>query len=144
MNMEQLEYDNVARPFTCLVADDSLFARKNIGKIVSRIGGRVIGEAANGMEAIELYGQLNPDLVLMDITMPELDGIEALRKIREMDNCALVIMVSSLGHKEMMWKAISLGARHFFSKPYSPDYATMIIKSVLAKKEGDLKCDMNI
>lgn len=142
--MEQLECDNVDRPFTCLVADDSLFARKNIGKVVSLIGGRVIGEATNGMEAIELYRQLNPDLVLMDITMPELDGIEALRKIRELDNCATVIMVSSLGHKEMMWRAISLGAKHFFSKPYAPDYAAMIIKSVLAKKEGALKCDMNI
>jgi two-component system chemotaxis response regulator CheY len=134
--MEQLECDDVDMPFTCLVADDSLFARKNIGKVVSRIGGRVIGEAKNGREAIELYAQLNPDLVLMDITMPELDGIEALRKIREKDNGARVIIVSSIGHKEMMWKAICLGAKHFFSKPYTPDYAAMIIKAVLAKKEG--------
>ena len=137
--MEQLQCDNVDRPFTCLVADDSLFARKNMGKVVSRIGGQVIGEATNGKEAIELYEQLHPDLVLMDITMPELDGIDALRKIREKDKGARVIIVSSLGHKEMIWKAICLGAIHFVSKPYAPDYVTMIIKSVLAKKEGGLK-----
>jgi two-component system chemotaxis response regulator CheY len=135
--MEQSERDNVDIEFTCLVADDSLFARKNMGKVVSRIGGQVIGEAKNGMEAIKLYEQLNPDLVLMDITMPELDGIEALRKIREKDSGAIVIIVSSLGHKEMMWKAICLGAKHFFSKPYAPDYATMIIKSVLSQKRKE-------
>lgn len=137
--MEQLERADVDRPFTCLVADDSLFARKNMGKVVSQIGGRIIGEASNGMEAIELYEQHNPDLVLMDITMPELDGIEALRKIREKDNSAMVIIVSSLGHKEMIWKAICLGAIHFISKPYAADYVSMIIRSVLAKKEGGQK-----
>lgn len=119
--------------FTCIVADDSEFARKNIGKIVSHIGGKVVGEAKNGREAIELYFSLNPDLVLMDITMPELDGIETLKRIVEIDKNARVVIVSSLGHKEMVWKAICLGARHFFTKPYTPDYAATIIKSVLEK-----------
>lgn len=129
--MEQLPDHNSGGAFTCLVADDSLFARKNIVKIVSRIGGRTIGEAVNGAEAVKLYGQLKPDLVLLDITMPELDGIEALRKIMENDGRAKVIIVSSLGHKEMIWKALRLGAKHLLSKPYAPDYATMIIKWVL-------------
>lgn len=142
--MENLGREKVHGEFTCLVADDSLFARKNIGKVISRIGGRVIGEATNGMEAVELYGQLFPDLVLLDITMPELDGIEALRRIREKDDNATVIIVSSLGHREMMWQAICLGAKHFFSKPFAPEYATMIIKSVLERKEGGLQCDTNI
>jgi len=141
--MEQLNSDDPESAFTCLVADDSLFARKNITKVVSQIGGRVVGEAKNGMEAIELYEQLRPDLVLMDITMPELDGIESLRKIIEKDKDARVIIVSSLGHREMVWRAICFGAKHFFSKPYDPDYASMIISSVLGKKEGDLQCDTN-
>lgn len=132
--MEQSSGNNFDRAFTCLVADDSLFARKNIATIVSRIGGRVIGEAKNGMEAVELYNNLNPDLVLMDITMPEVDGIEALRKIMEKDKGARVIIVSSVGHKEMVWKALCLGARHFCNKPYDPDYAALIIKSVVGQE----------
>jgi two-component system, chemotaxis family, chemotaxis protein CheY len=133
--MEQLPSDNGCGSFTCLVADDSLFARKNIGKIVSRIGGRMIGEAVNGLEAVKLYNQLKPDLVLLDVTMPELDGIEALRKIMENDNGAKVIMVTSLGHKEMIWKALRLGAKHLLNKPYAPDHATMIIKWVLEDRK---------
>ncbi len=120
--------------FTCLVADDSEFARRSISKVVSLIGGKVIGEAKNGLEAIDLYSSLQPDLVLMDITMPELDGIETLQRIMEKDRNARVIIVSSLGHKEMIWKAICLGAKHFFTKPYTPDYAGMIIRSVLEKE----------
>jgi two-component system, chemotaxis family, chemotaxis protein CheY len=122
--------------FKCLIADDSVFARKHIGKIVSVIGGEVIGEAGNGNEAVEMYFRLKPDLVLMDITMPELDGVDALRKILEGDKNAKVIMISSIGHREMVYQAISLGAKHFVIKPYEPDYASMIIKSALHKKEG--------
>lgn len=133
--MEPLKGDNFDRAFTCLVADDSKFARNNIAKIVSKIGGQVIGEATNGMEAIDLYDQFNPDLVLMDVTMPQLDGIEALRKIMEKNEGAKVIIVSSLGHKDMVLRALGLGAKHFFSKPYTPDYAAMIITSVLEKGE---------
>lgn len=129
--MGQSNPDTFSNAFTCLVADDSEFARRSITKVVSLIGGKVVGEAKNGLEALELYSALRPDLVLMDITMPELDGIETLRRIMEGDKEARVIIVSSLGHKEMIWKAICLGARHFFTKPYSPDYAGTIIKSVL-------------
>jgi two-component system chemotaxis response regulator CheY len=133
--MGQLSIANSGQTFRCLVADDSEFARKNISKIVSIIGGQVIGEAKNGIEALELYFKLSPDLVLMDITMPELDGIETLRRIMEKDKDAKVIVVSALGHKEIVWKAICFGAKHFFTKPYSPDYATMVIKSVLKNEK---------
>ena len=133
--MERLPDHNSGTAFTCLVADDSLFARKNIGKIVSRMGGRTIGEATNGIEAIRLYDRFRPDLVLLDVTMPELDGIEALRKIMENDSGAKVIIVSSLGHEEMMWKALRLGARHLITKPYAPEYAGRIIKWVLEDKK---------
>lgn len=130
-----MEKTNDIKTFRCLIADDSLFARKNIGKIVSTIGGDVVGEAKTGTEAVELYFQLNPDLLLLDITMPELDGVNTLRQILERDKDAKVIMVSSIGHKEMVWKAISIGAKHFVVKPYDPGYASMIIRSVVEESE---------
>ena len=142
--MEQLAVDTRRASFRCLVADDSLFARKHIAKIVSRIGVNVIGEAVNGREAVEQYFRLRPDLVLLDITMPELDGVEALQKILEGDGNAKVVMVSSIGHREMVNKAISLGARHFITKPYEPDYVTMIVRSLIdAEGSGD-SCGTNI
>jgi two-component system chemotaxis response regulator CheY len=108
-----------------------MFARKNIARIVSGIGGNVIGEARNGTEAVDLYFKLAPDIVFLDITMPELDGVETLRRIIEKDSNAKVIIVSSIGHKEMVWKAICLGAKHYITKPYNPSYAGMVIKSVI-------------
>ena len=121
------------KEFRCLVADDSAFARKNISQVLEKLGGSVVGEASNGLEALALYGTLHPDLVLLDITMPQLDGVETLRQIIEQDKNARVIMVSSIGHKEMVWKAICLGAKSFVTKPYDPDYAGMIIQEVVDK-----------
>lgn len=137
--MEQLNTNNVKAAFTCIVADDSEFARKNIAKVVATIGGTVLGEAKNGVEAIDLYFKLNPDILLLDITMPQLDGIAALTRIIEKDKNARIIIVSSTGHKEMVWKAICTGAKHFITKPYRPDYASMIIMDVVEKKDGDSK-----
>jgi len=122
--------------FRCLVADDSEFARGNIARVIEKLGGSVVGEAGSGEEAVALFGRLRPDLVLLDITMPELDGVEALRRIRDQDGAAKVIMVSSLGHKEMVWQAIRLGARHFITKPFTPEYAGLVIGSVLAGEAG--------
>ncbi len=120
--------------FRCLIADDSAFARKNIAHVVEKIGGRVVAEAANGLETIRFFEQLRPDLVLLDVTMPLLDGVETLRRIMAIDPQARVIMVSSLGHKEMIWKAICVGARSFVTKPFNPEYAGMLIKDVLLDK----------
>lgn len=133
--MEQ-NTDAAANLFRCLIADDSAFARSNMAKTISTAGGNVVGEAANGIEAVDLYCRLKPDLVLLDITMPELDGVETLRKIMENDKEAKVIIVSSLGHKEMVWKAICLGAKSFITKPYKPGYVAMIIRSILEIKAG--------
>ena len=124
------------KEFRCLVADDSAFARKNISQVLEKLGGSVVGEASNGLEALALYGTLHPDLVLLDITMPQLDGVETLRQIIEQDKNARVIMVSSIGHKEMVWKAICLGAKSFVTKPYDPDYAGTIIQEVVGKNGG--------
>ena len=118
--------------FRCLVADDSEFARGNIARVIEKLGGTVVGEARSGQEAVSLFGRLHPDLVLLDITMPELDGIEALRQIRDRDGTAKVIMVSSLGHKEMVWRAMRLGAKHFITKPFTPEYAGLVIRSVIS------------
>ena len=125
-------HEKPSTAFKCLVADDSEFARKNITKIISSYGGNVVGEASNGLEAIQLYLSLSPDLVFMDITMPELDGIETLRRIIEKDKNARVIIISSLGHKEMVRKALCLGAKHFVTKPYNPGYLGLIIQAVLS------------
>jgi len=119
------------KSFKCIIADDSQFARMNIGKIVSSIGGQVTGEAKNGIEAIELYFRIKPDILLLDITMPELDGIETLKIIMDKDNTAKIIVISSLGHKKMMLNAISLGAKHFITKPYNSEQVSLVIKSVL-------------
>ena len=144
--MEQHPVDSgkKAMIFKCLVADDSAYARKNISMIIARMGGSVVAEATNGREAVELYANLRPDLVLLDITMPVLDGVETLRKIMEQDKGARVIIVSSIGHKEMVWKAICLGAKSFVTKPYSHDYAAMMIRDVLANDAGGVPCATNI
>jgi len=113
--------------FTCLIADDSQFARRTIAGVVSKLGGSVVAEASDGVDALEQYERLRPDLVLLDITMPRLDGIGTLGKIMERDKTANVIIISSVGNKDMVWKAISLGAKSFLTKPYSPEYASLII-----------------
>ena len=117
--------------FTCLIADDSQFARRSIAGVVSKLGGSIVGEAANGIDAVDQYSWFRPDLVLLDITMPRLDGIDTLSRIMEQNRDAKVIIISSVGNKEMVWKAIGLGARSFLTKPYNADYAALIIKDVV-------------
>ena len=114
-----------------LIVDDSVFARKNMAKVVGMIGGVVIGEATTGKEGIEQYFKLKPDMVIMDVSMPEMEGLEALAKIKEKDSEARVIIVSSLGYQELVKKALSLGAKHFISKPFDPAKAAEIIKFVM-------------
>ncbi len=123
--------DTDQKEFRCLVADDSVFARKNISSVLEKLGGSVVGEASNGLEALSLYNELHPDLVLLDITMPQLDGVETLRRIIDQDKNARVIIVSSIGHKEMVCKALSLGAKSFVTKPFDPVHAGMIIREVV-------------
>jgi two-component system chemotaxis response regulator CheY len=129
--------DSGKKTFRCIIADDSAFARRNIAAVLEKLGGSVVGEASNGLEAIDLFGTLHPDLVVLDITMPQLDGVETLRKIMEKDKDAKVVIVSSIGHKEMVWKAICLGAKSFVTKPYDPAYAGMVIHEVVSGKGGE-------
>lgn len=120
-----------AGKYRFLIVDDSVFARKNMSKVVEMIGGIVVGEATTGREGIEQYFKLKPDLVIMDVSMPEMEGLEAMTRIKEKDKDARVIIVSSLGYQELVKKALSLGAKHFISKPFDPQKAAEIIKFVL-------------
>ncbi|MDX1918665.1 MAG: response regulator [Candidatus Caenarcaniphilales bacterium] len=104
-----------------LIVDDSLFMRNVLKEILSKNGYHIIGEAINGYEAIEKYQSLSPDITTMDITMPELDGIEALKKIIEINNKARVVMCSAMGQQGIVVEAIKQGACDFIIKPFQPN-----------------------
>lgn len=101
-----------------MIVDDAIFMRLTLKQIVESEGFEVIAEASNGAEAVTLYKTEKPDLVLMDITMPDMDGIEALKQIHEYDNGAEVIMISALGQQSKIVEAIESGAKNFIVKPF--------------------------
>lgn len=104
-----------------LIADDALFMRITLKNILTQAGYEVVGEAFNGQEAIELYQALKPDLTILDITMPEVGGIEALREIRKINPEANVFMCTSMGQRNMVIEAIQAGAKDFIVKPFQPE-----------------------
>lgn len=104
-----------------LVVDDAAFMRMMIKDILSKNGYEIIGEAENGLKAIEKYQELRPDLTTMDITMPEMDGISAVKQIKKLDPAAKIIMCSAMGQQSMVIDAIQSGARDFIVKPFQPD-----------------------
>ncbi|MGI5911158.1 MAG: response regulator [Syntrophomonadaceae bacterium] len=104
-----------------LVVDDAAFMRMMIKDILTKNGYDVIGEAENGAVAVEKYKDLKPDLVTMDITMPEMDGIAAVREIKAIDSSARIIMCSAMGQQAMVIDAIQAGAKDFIVKPFQPD-----------------------
>lgn len=114
-----------------LICDDAAFMRMMLKDILTRNDYTVVGEAPNGADALKLYQQLQPDLVFMDITMPEMDGIEALKKIKKVDPNAIVIMISALGQQEKVIEALQSGARDFIVNPFQPDKVLNTIKQVL-------------
>ena len=101
-----------------MIVDDAIFMRLTLKQIVESEGFEVVAEASNGMEAVTFYKTERPDLVLMDITMPDMDGIEALRQIHEYDSNAEVIMISALGQQTKIVEAIENGAKNFIVKPF--------------------------
>jgi two-component system chemotaxis response regulator CheY len=115
---------------TVLVVDDAAFMRMMIRDILAKEG-YVIQEAANGREAVEKYDELHPDLVTMDITMPEMSGLEALRIIRNRDAKARVLMVSAMGQQKMIVEALEAGAMDFLVKPFQPTKVLEAIKKCL-------------
>lgn len=104
-----------------LIVDDAIFMRMKLKDILEKNGYNVIAEAQNGMEAVEKYKSENPDLVTMDITMPEMDGISALKIIKGIDSKAKVIMCSAMGQQSMVMDAIQAGAIDFIVKPFDND-----------------------
>ena len=114
-----------------LVCDDAAFMRMMIKDILTKNGYTVAGEAENGVKAVEKYNEVKPDLVLMDITMPEMDGIEALRKIKEQDPSAVVVMCSAMGQQAMVIESIQAGAKDFIVKPFQPDRVLEAVSKVL-------------
>ncbi|MEY2412534.1 MAG: two-component system, chemotaxis family, chemotaxis protein CheY [Acidobacteriaceae bacterium] len=119
------------QPVRYLVVDDSVFARKNLSRMIETFGGQIAGEAGDGVSAIAEYDRLTPDIVLMDITMPQMEGIEAAEKIVQRHPDARVVMVSSVGYQENIVAALQRGARHFVQKPVKPEVLYEVIKYVL-------------
>ena len=114
-----------------LVVDDAAFMRMMIKDILTKNGYNVVGEAENGAKGIEKYNELHPDLVLMDITMPEMDGIAALKGIKQIDPNAHVIMCSAMGQQAMVIESIQAGAKDFIVKPFQADRVLEAVKKVV-------------
>jgi two-component system chemotaxis response regulator CheY len=101
-----------------LIVDDAIFMRRMLSDIIKEAGHEVIGEASNGREAIDLYAKQKPDLVTMDIIMPEMGGIDAVKEIVAKDKNACILMVSAMGQQQLVVEAIQAGARDFIVKPF--------------------------
>lgn len=114
-----------------LVVDDAAFMRMMIKDILKKGGYEVVGEAEDGVKAVEKYKELKPDLVTMDITMPEMDGITAVKEIRKIDPNALIIMCSAMGQQAMVIDAIQAGAKDFVVKPFQPDRVLEAVRKVI-------------
>lgn len=110
-----------------LIVDDAIFMRMKLKDILEKNGYEVIGEAQNGVEAVEKYKAEKPDLITMDITMPDMDGVTALKEIKKIDPKAKVIMCSAMGQQSMVMDAIQAGALDFIVKPFDTD---RVIKSL--------------
>ncbi len=117
-----------------LIVDDSTFMRKTISDILTEEGHQIVGEAENAKEATELFSILKPDLVTLDIIMPEVEGVDAISALKEMkkaDPKARVVMVSTMGQEEVVEECIQAGARHFIVKPFQPSYVAGVVNDVL-------------
>ena len=114
-----------------LVVDDAIFMRKMISDILKASGMEVVGEAENGSDAVEKYNELKPDMVTMDIIMPEMNGIEAVKKITSRDPKAKIVMCSALGQQALVQDALAAGAEDFLIKPFNPSRVVEVIAKVL-------------
>ena len=115
-----------------LIVDDAAFMRKMLGDVLAKGGHEVIGEGANGAEAITQYQALRPDIMTLDITMPEKDGLAALREILTLEPSAKIVMCSALGQESKVLEAIKSGAKDFVVKPFQPDRVLDAIGKALA------------
>lgn len=114
-----------------LIVDDAAFMRMMIKDILEKNNFEIVGEASNGLIAVELYKKERPDVVTMDITMPDMDGIQAVKAIKEFDPNAKVVMCSAMGQQSMVMDAIKAGAKDFIVKPFQADRVLEAINKVL-------------
>ncbi len=114
-----------------LICDDAAFMRMMIKDILTKNGYTIVGEAENGQKAVEKYNETKPDLVMMDITMPEMDGIQALKKIKATDPNAAIIMCSAMGQQAMVIESIQSGAKDFIVKPFQLDRVLEAVKKAI-------------
>ncbi|MDP4164398.1 MAG: response regulator [Bacillota bacterium] len=113
-----------------MVVDDAAFMRLAIKKVLEKNGFEVVGEAENGAVSVVKYKECNPDIVTMDITMPDMTGIEALKQIRSFDPKAKIVMVSAMGQESMVKEAIMNGAKSFIVKPYKEEHITQTLLKI--------------
>ena len=124
----------MTRLYSVLVVDDAAFMRLAIKNVLEKSGFKVVADAKNGREAIEKYIENRPDIVTMDITMPDMTGIDALKKIIEFDPKAKVVMISAMGQERMVKEAIISGAKNFIVKPYKEEHITQTLLKVASGK----------
>lgn len=113
-----------------LVTDDAAFMRMQLKNIFQSLGHEVVGEAENGQVAISMYSELKPDLVTMDITMPEMNGVEAVKHIKANDPGATIVMCSAMGQQQMVLEAIQAGAKDFIVKPFDQDRIKQALEKI--------------
>src|SRR5262245_20970210 len=121
---------------TVLIVDDVEFVRKTIAEILSEAHYHVVGEASTGAQAVEMYARLRPDVVTMDIVMPEMSGLDAARKILKSDKQARIVIISAMGQENLVMEAINVGARDYVLKPFS---SADILKSVERAFEDEIQ-----
>ncbi|MCL2248440.1 MAG: response regulator [Oscillospiraceae bacterium] len=115
---------------TVLIVDDAAFMRISIKNMLTKNGYDVVGEAENGLVAVEMYKELQPDIVTMDITMPEMTGLDALKEITKIDPSSKIVMVSAMGQEAMVRDAIVSGAKGFIVKPFKEDGIIAALKKL--------------
>ena len=136
MHVSEEETSIAKPPLTCLIVDDSAFMRFHLKRMMESFENVIASEAANGTEAIREYGRLKPDIVLMDIVMPGLEGVETVKRICDEDPKARVIMISSVSYKEKVAEAMSAGAKWFLPKPVTTEELRKAIENVLSAAPG--------
>ncbi|MDX2184460.1 MAG: response regulator [Gemmatimonadaceae bacterium] len=116
---------------TVLICDDAIFMRTMLADILTNAGFEVVGEAESGVQAVEMYRRLRPDLVTMDIVMPDMGGIDAVREITKFDPAAKCLMCSAMGQQALVVEAIQAGAKDFVVKPFQPSRVLEAVQRVL-------------
>jgi two-component system chemotaxis response regulator CheY len=114
-----------------LIVDDTAFMRAAIKKVLEENGFEAVGEAQNGAEAIKKYMELKPDIVTMDITMPEMSGVDSLKTLMKIDPGARIVVISAMGQQEMVREAILFGAKSFIIKPFKSAHVIQTLNKVL-------------